>query len=383
MSAPIRPDLAADVDAIGLVDHHVHGTTRANLDGATFESMITESDRPIAAGTSQWDSQVGFAIRRWCAPVLDLDPHSSPAAYLDRRATLGWVEVNRRFLAGCRVAEWLIDTGFAADDVLSLDEMRTATDASCREIVRLEGVAERLVSSGVDAGEYTDAFAVALHDAVAAGAVGTKSIMAYRTGFDIDHSRPSAGAVAAAVSRWQEQIEKTGAVRCADPVLVAHGVWSALDLGRPLQFHVALGDTDLDLARSNPLQLTPLIRASESLATPIVLLHCYPYHREAGYLAQMFPHVYFDIGLAINYAGLQSDQLVAESLEVAPFTKQLFSSDGWGPAELHYLGALLWRRGIARAASRWVDADEWSVADARRVCELIGADNARRIYDLA
>nr|BFE88209.1 hypothetical protein GCM10020093_108100 [Planobispora longispora] len=36
---------------------------------------------------------------------------------------------------------------------------------------------------------------------------------------------------------------------------------------------------------------------------PIVLLHNYPYHREAGYLAQVFPHVFADVSLALHNVG--------------------------------------------------------------------------------
>ena len=52
-----------------------------------------------------------------------------------------------------------------------------------------------------------------------------------------------------------------------------------------------------------------------------MLLHCYPFHREAGYLAQVFPHVYFDVGLAVNYTGRAAGAVLAESLELAPFGK--------------------------------------------------------------
>src|SRR3954462_3501107 len=98
----------------------------------------------------------------------------------------------------------------------------------------------------------------------------------------------------------------------------------------------------------------PWLRRVEPTGVPVMLLHNYPYHREAGYLAQMFDNVYFDIGLGLNYAGSQSAQLIAESLEVAPFTKQRYSSDAWGPSELHFLGALLWRGGLARVSGRGV-----------------------------
>jgi uncharacterized protein len=115
---------------------------------------------------------------------------------------------------------------------------------------------------------------------------------------------------------------------------------------------------------------------------PVMLLHCYPYHREAGYLAQAFDQVYCDVGLAVNHVGARSPAVIAESLELAPFAKLLYSSDAWGPAELHFLGAALWRRGMAAAAQGWVDSGEWSAADARRVVAMVGRENALRAYRL-
>jgi predicted TIM-barrel fold metal-dependent hydrolase len=67
---------------------------------------------------------------------------------------------------------------------------------------------------------------------------------------------------------------------------------------------------------------------------------------------------------------------------MAPFRKILYSSDGFGPAELHYLGARLWRNGIRATLQGYVDAGEWSEADAVRVVDLIAGENARRVYGL-
>ena len=67
---------------------------------------------------------------------------------------------------------------------------------------------------------------------------------------------------------------------------------------------------------------------------------------------------------------------------MAPFRKILYSSDGFGPAELHYLGARLWRNGIGAAMRSFIDAGEWSEADATRVVDLIAHRNARRVYRL-
>jgi predicted TIM-barrel fold metal-dependent hydrolase len=171
-------------------------------------------------------------------------------------------------------------------------------------------------------------------------------------------------------------------MRVDAPALLRYLLWCGVDRGLPLQLHSGYGDPDLDLHRANPLLLMPWLRQVEPTGVPVMLLHNYPYHREAGYLAQMFDNVYFDVGLGINYVGSQSPQVIAESLEVAPFTKQLYSSDAWGPSELHLLGALLWRRGVSRVVGQWVLDGEWSQKDAERVLHLIGHENARRVYQL-
>ena len=62
-----------------LIDHHVHGAVTGALDGPGVEALLTEAAWPPPPGTSMFDSQLGFAVRRWCAPLLDLEP-SVPAA---------------------------------------------------------------------------------------------------------------------------------------------------------------------------------------------------------------------------------------------------------------------------------------------------------------
>jgi predicted TIM-barrel fold metal-dependent hydrolase len=263
--------------------------------------------------------------------------------------------------------------------------MAALSGGAASEIVRLESVAEHVAASGVDADGFADRFTETLDDR-ARHAVGLKSVIAYRHGLDFDPEPPSLTAVRQAAAQWlpgQEAIQP----RLTDPVLLRHIVWSGLSVaaerGLPLQFHVGYGDPDLTLHRCDPSLMTEFLRRVQGHEVPVMLLHCYPYHRSAGYLAQVFPHVYLDVGLALNYTGARAVAIVAESLELAPFGKLLFSTDAWGPAELHYLGALLWRRAIATIVSAWVSSGEWSVHDAHRIVRMVGADNAKRVYGLA
>lgn len=275
----------------------------------------------------------------------------------------------RLFLRGANVSDWLVDTGFA-EGVADVNEFSAACGGRVHEVVRLEQVAEQAAQAP---GDYASAFEEILHRR-AARAVGTKSILAYRGGFDGDLTEPPAAQVVEAAGRWRD----SGGVRLRDRVLLRFGLHQALRLGKPLQLHVGFGDRDCDLHKSNPLYLLDFLRKSGD--TPIVLLHCYPYEREAGYLAQAFNNVYVDGGLSINYLGARAPAFIARLLEMAPFSRVMYSSDGFGPAELHFLGAALWRKGIHRALQPFVDSGDWSVADAIRVVDLIARDNAARIY---
>ena len=139
------------------------------------------------------------------------------------------------------------------------------------------------------------------------------------------------------------------------------------------------GDRDIDLHRCNPLLLTALLRAIEPAGVPVMLLHNYPYHREANYLAQVFPHIYMDAGLATHNLGHRATALIAECLELVPFGKFLYSSDGFGLPKLHYLGAVLFARAVQFPAGLPSDG-AWTEADAARIARLTGYENALRVY---
>ena len=363
-------DLGEHLAALRLVDNHVHGFWTDPVDRRRFENGLNEANTaPLADFDSAFDTQIGFAVRAHCAPLLGLPSHVDADRYWLRRNDIGAGELARIFLTAAGVSDWLVDTGLG--DVAGVVEVSTVSGGTGYEIVRLEQVAEQ--AAGCD-GDYAENFRALLHTR-ADGAVATKTVLAYRGGFGGDLSEPDAAEVAAAAARWRD----VGG-RLTDRALLRFGIHEALRLGKPLQFHVGLGDRDADLHRANPLLLLDFLRASGP--TPVVLLHCYPYEREAGYLAQAFNHVHVDVGLSVNHLGARAASFLARTLELVPFRKVLYSSDAYGPPELHYLGARLWRDGMAEVLGGFVERGQWSVDDAVRVATLVGRDNAGRLYRL-
>ncbi|MGW2716972.1 amidohydrolase family protein [Streptomyces sp. NPDC001492] len=373
MTGPVQEAL----DALELVDHHCHGVVTADLTREGFEDLITEG--AAWPSISPFDSPVGIALRRHCAPLLDLPRHAPPDEYLSRRAELGRQEVHRRFLTAARTSTFCVDTGYAPERLTTPAELAESAGGTPYEVVRLEGVAEAVAARGVEPDDYGDAFQAAALEAVRRpGVVAVKSVAAYRTGFDLDPARPSAAEVTEAARRWSAR-----GGRLDDPVLVRHLLWTAVDLGLPLQLHTGFGDNDIRLHRVDPTHLTDWLHLTTG-TIPVLLLHCWPYQRQAAYLAAVFEHVYLDVGLTLHYVGpARARAVLEEALEITPFGKLLYSSDAYGVAEFYCLGALTFRRGLAALLQDRVDSDELGLADALRFAEWAGAHNASRVYGLS
>ncbi|MDT5080149.1 MAG: uncharacterized protein QOJ80_4786 [Mycobacterium sp.] len=371
--------LADHLNSIALIDHHVHGTFDEPVDRAGFEAAINEgSTDPVPSFMTQFDSPLGLSIRRWCAPLLGLDALATADDYWARRSECTPDEIATIMLPAARVSRWVVDTGFKGDLITTPEQLTKLSGVPSSEILRLERLTEDLLEDGTSPDDFPEAFRAALRAAVVNPDVaGTKTIAAYRIGFDVEWARPSDAEV---VAHARELAARPRPLRVDDAVLIAFGVHEAAAHGLPIQVHVGFGDRDMDLHRSDPMLLLPLLRRMTPV--PVLLLHCYPFQRQAGYLAQAFDHVNFDVGLAINYLGVRSTGLVAEALETAPFAKQLYSSDAFGPPELHVLGSVLWRRAMGVVLGGWIRTGDCTDADAIRIVDMIGVHNAERVYGL-
>ncbi|MEM9048478.1 MAG: amidohydrolase family protein [Pseudomonadota bacterium] len=363
-----------------LIDHHCHGVSPANLDPPGFSALMSEAHKPHSAFFgSQFDKPLGLAIRRWCAPVLGLEAFASPQDYVARRQALGAEEANRRLLRAAGVTAMLIDTGHRAGDILDCAGMAAASGVPCPEVVRIEAVMEAHADAGGPVDSYPDRLAER-----AEKAVGLKSIVAYRAAFDLDPARPGSAEVRSAWSRWLEKRATTGPRRLEDPVLLRFALWCALDLAAPaalpLQLHVGFGDRDIFMQRCDPTIFTPFIAEAEEAGVPITLLHCYPFEREAGWLAEVYSNVFLDVGAVLNFTGPSAIRVLSDAMEMAPFSKLLYSSDAFGLAELHHLGRLQFETALRTILDRWVAGGSATRADADHIAGLIAFGNAERIY---
>ncbi|MGI9022206.1 MAG: amidohydrolase family protein [Acidimicrobiales bacterium] len=357
-----------------LVDAHCHPLLARAVGPDEFERCCTEADR-TSPGTSAWDTPVGLAIRRWCPPLLDLAPLAAPADYLARRDALGLTAVTSRLLGAAGLSHLLVDTGVGGAELADPATLGPPAGARVFEVVRLERVAEELAATGVAPGDFAAAYAERL-DAACRDAAAVKSVVAYRHGLDIDPDRPGPAEVRTAAEEW---FDRPG-TRLDHPVLLRFVLWAGVDLGLPLQVHTCFGDRDVRLERGDPLLLQPFLDAVEPTEVPVVLLHCYPFHRKAGWLATVYPHVYLDVGLTVGQIGAAAGSFLSECLELTPFAKVLFSTDGYRLPELYLVGAAQFRHSLGRLLDRRVREGDMSGDDAERLATMVAAGNARRVY---
>lgn len=198
--------------------------------------------------------------------------------------------------------------------------------------------------------------------------VGFKSVICYRTGLDIDittgsrtDSYPDSDLLTALSSHaksCQTDPRHKLATKVLNDLVVLRTMQqlelssSALKRGRckPIQFHTGLGDNDIILVLSNPAYLQPLIEHFPTI--PIVLLHAaYPFTREAGYLATVYPEVYLDVGEVFPMvSGDGQERLLRQAFELTPSEKVLWSTDGhWFP-ETYWLAVRQWRVALEKVS---------------------------------
>src|SRR5204862_5219425 len=138
--------------------------------------------------------------------------------------------------------------------------------------------------------------------------------------------------------------------------------------------HSGFGASDLCLPRVQPGYLKPLIERFRE--TAFVLLHCYPFVREAGWLAHVYGNVYFDLSLTVPHVSRPAE-MVRQALELAPVSKLLYASDAARTPELYFLAAKWWREALAE-----VLAEVLPRAAAEEAGRAILRENALALYRL-
>ncbi|TML58255.1 MAG: hypothetical protein E6G22_14445 [Actinobacteria bacterium] len=312
------------LNGVALVDHHAHGILRARPSLDEFRGLFSESPDP-----RQWPHvATGLTYRRAVrelAAFFGCEP--SEAAVYEHRLATDPDEYASRLLRATGTELLLVDDGFPPPgEGIEWRELGELAGCESKPILRIESHAAEEIPTARERGY-----------------VALKTIAAYRGGID----------------------------RVSDEVVAALEANEATGAPLPVQVHCGFGDSDLWLARADPSHLKPLVERFRD--TRFVLLHCYPFVREAGWLAHVYGNVWFDLSLTIPHMSRPAEAL-REALELAPVSKLLYASDAARTPELYYLAAKWWREALAEV----LPPDE-AEGDGRAILR----ENALALYGLS
>ena len=294
-------------------------------------------------------------------------------------------ELGARMFQDANLALLLIDYGFDTHIHLSPEEMQARLPCRIERLLRLETMAQDLILENESYDSFLEDFTARVENARSSGHVGLKSIIAYRTGLAIrDWSQDDARQ---AFRRAKSLAAVNGKVRLADKPLNDVLIWRALEIAErqhmPIQFHSGFGDPEVDLLLATQLHLHSLLQSGKFANVPFVMLHAsYPYTRELSYLASVYANVFMDLSLAIPYLASDIPTLVRTSLNLAPTSKVLFSTDGYSIPEIFWIAARWGRWGIGVALEEWLKGEMISANEADEIAHQLLHGNAETIYGI-
>jgi hypothetical protein len=376
-----------DLTSIPVVDNHCHSLyrTQGPKDVLSWRRHFTESKD---LRTQQEHVATTLLYRRLLRAMSDFFSCApTEEAVLAARNQQDSRTLVHNYLLDANIDVLCLDKGHPPlSEVLS--EADHAQLGNCRvaPMLRVELIMQDLIAAHSTLSDVVEGLRAALQDIRGQGYVSLKSIVAYRTGLNI--ATWSVDDARSAFAEARAEVMATGSVHLGyKPLLdtLLHVVFEeAAKQEMPIQFHTGYGDDDADMLLANPLQLRAVFREEKYQSMPIVLLHeAYPYTRQAAYLATVYDNVYLDLSYGIPFLGYNEMlEFTRAAFDVAPSSKLMYSSDGTGIPELHWISARDGRNIIGQVLGERVASGELYQSEAEEVGRAVLQQNALRLYQI-
>lgn len=372
-----------DFAALPVVDNHLHPYL-IDADPRRYAPLDTFLGLPglDADAVRHRDAMVyQMWATRLLAGFLGCEPTVAAVAAARAAETDERVYAARLF-ADARVETLVVDTGYPQPPI-DLAAFRAATPVPVAPIYRIEPAIKTLLDERVGYAELVRRFDAGVRRAVREeGYVGLKSVIAYRTGLDVDPARRDEAAGRTALDAALVEPASMAASKPLRDHLFCRSLDLCLELDVPLQVHTGFGDAEIVLGRCNPALLNDVLQDATYRRARVVLIHCYPFLAEASWLAAALPNVWCDLSLGIPFAPFAADRIVATLLELAPTTRILAGSDAFSGPEQVWLGARLAKAALGRVLADAEARDLVTEAQAGEIAAAVLAGNARALYRL-
>lgn len=313
-----------------------------------------------------------------CEPTLEAVVAARNAAV----ASDGYTAYVRKLYADAGLSAIVFDFGVPLPQ-LDVAEVTAQLPVTVAPIFRIEPLIADLLKTDCGWAEFKRTYDETIDAALTTqGYKGLKSIIAYRTGLDVSP-----------LSRNEDQGYKAldairrglggGSMKQLRDYLLCRALEHCMEHDVPMQIHTGMGDFEVNLVLCRPAYLMDLLRFPTFRACNVILVHGgYPYSREAGYMANVLPRVYCDVSEGIPFAAHGARSIFSEILEMTPFSKVVYGSDGYTVPEIIYSSAKLGKQALGQVLDGLVEDGFIAQADVPEIAGLILAGTANRLYKI-
>ena len=205
----------------------------------------------------------------------------------------------------------------------------------------------------------------------AAGGVSLKVGLAYNRTLEV--SNPSREDAEKAFGRTAGEVA-AGEAKAFEDFIINYFVNKAAEEDVQIHIHTGfLGGVGKAFPNSNPTQLFSLIVRNPE-ASFVILHGGYPYTREAGAMAKVFPNVYLELSFLNIVCQSAFERSLAEWLDEVPGNKFIWGTDVHNPEEI-YAAASLSKESLSRVLARKVERGDISSDSAVKLGKGILRDN--------
>ena len=320
---------------------------------------------------------------RWLSEYLHCKPTFEAVATARSKRAKDFDEYVRQLFLNVRLQGLVMDGAYPP---LSDDDLKHFP-AKVVKIFRLEPLINDCLAKFKTFHELCGAFDSRIRDAVKRdGYGGLKTIIAYRTGLKIGKvpEDDAEGDFQAAKDGQAEQAWFGPKVKLLRDFLIARALQLSIDLDVPMQIHTGVGDYQIVLDQCDPGLLYDLLTDDKLRHATVVLVHSgFPNNQNAAYMASVLPNVFLDFSLTIPFLNPISHQRLMEVLEIAPSSKIMYGSDGFGLPEVFWFSAKLGKRLLEKCLAQFLKEKMFSEAQTRQFAQRILHQNANELYHIS
>ena len=391
----------ADLSALSVTDVHAHPF----LDRGAITTEEFTNFTAFGGGSQEFMEQAGLAFTddvrsellrvkqdtvyyrrliRDLAAFFGCDP--SLEAVVEARnsavASDGYTEYVRKLYADAGLEAIVFDFGVPLPQ-LDVAEVKGQLPVTVAPIFRIEPLIADLLKTDYGWAEFKRTYDDTINEALTTqGFRGLKSIIAYRTGLDVSP-----------LSRNEDQGYKAldairrglggGSMKMLRDYLLCRAMEHCMEHDVPMQILTGMGDFEVNLVLWRPAYLMDLLRFPTFRSCNVILVHGgYPYSREAGYMANVLPRVYCDVSEGIPFAAHGARSIFSEILEMTPFSKVVYGSDGYTVPEIIYTSAKLGKQALGQVLDGLVEDGFIGKGDVEEIAGMILAGTANRLYKI-